>query len=154
MARDVWVIHGPNLNLLGRREPEIYGRDTLATIDKRLVALGRELGLTVTSFQSNHEGALIDRLQIAMEEADGVVFNPGAFTHTSLALADTMRALTIPVVEVHLSNLYAREHVRQTNLTAPAAGGVVMGFGPQSYEVALRAIHGRLSGGRKRGRGR
>jgi len=153
-TRDVWVLHGPNLNLLGRREPKIYGRDTLAKIDARLVALGAELGLRVASFQSNHEGALIDRLQIAAEEADGVVFNPGAFTHTSLALADTLRAVTIPVVEVHLSNLYARDHARQTNLTAPAVTGVVMGFGPQSYELALRALHARLAGGRKRGGGK
>jgi 3-dehydroquinate dehydratase-2 len=144
MARDVWVIHGPNLNLLGRREPKLYGRDTLAAIDKRLAALGQELGLRVASFQSNHEGALIDRLQIAMDEVDGVVLNPGAFTHTSLALADTLRAMTIPVVEVHLSNLYARDHVRQTNLTAPAAAGVVMGFGPAGYELALRALRARL----------
>ena len=153
-SRDVWVLHGPNLNLLGRREPKIYGRDTLAAIDARLDALGRDLGLRVASFQSNHEGALIDRLQIANEEADGVLFNPGAFTHTSLALADTLRAMTIPVVEVHLSNLYARDHARQTSLTAPATTGVVMGFGPQSYELGLRALDARLAGGRKRGRGK
>jgi 3-dehydroquinate dehydratase-2 len=151
MARTAWVLHGPNLNLLGRREPKIYGRDTLAAIDRRLLALGGDLGLEVASFQSNHEGALIDRLQIAMEEADGVVLNPGALTHTSLALADTIRAMTIPVVEVHLSNLYARDHVRQTNLTAPAVAGVIMGFGPAGYELALRALHERLGGGRKRG---
>ncbi|HSQ59894.1 MAG TPA: type II 3-dehydroquinate dehydratase [Acidobacteriota bacterium] len=151
MARSVWVLHGPNLNLLGRREPKIYGRETLAKIDERLAALGEALGLQVASFQSNHEGALIDRLQIAMDEADGVVLNPGALTHTSLAIADTLRAMTIPVVEVHLSNLYARDRERQTNLTAPAATGVVMGFGPAGYELALRALHARLGGGRKRG---
>lgn len=151
MAQDVWVLHGPNLNLLGRREPKIYGRGTLAMIDARLASLGEELGLHVTSFQSNHEGALIDRLQIAMDEADGVVLNPGAFTHTSMALGDTLRAMTIPVVEVHLSNLYAREHERQVNLTAAAAAGVIMGFGPVSYELALRALAERLRPRRKRG---
>jgi 3-dehydroquinate dehydratase-2 len=140
----IWVIHGPNLNLLGRREPAIYGRVTLARIDEKLAALGEELGLRVTSFQSNHEGALIDRLQIAMEEADGVILNGGALTHTSMALGDTLRAMTIPVVEVHLSNLYAREPERQTSLTAPAAAGVVMGFGPIGYELALRALRERL----------
>ena len=147
--RDVWVIHGPNLNLLGRREPKIYGRDTLAMIDERLIALGESLGLRVTAFQSNHEGALIDRLQIAMDEADGVVLNAGAFTHTSMALGDAIRAMSIPVVEVHLSNLYAREHERRTNLTAPFVSGVVMGFGPVGYELALRALSERLGSKRK-----
>ena len=148
---DVWVLHGPNLNLLGRREPKIYGRDTLAAIDERLAALGEELGLRVTSFQSNHEGALIDRLQIAMEEAEGVVLNAGALTHTSMAIGDTIRAMTIPVVEVHLSNLYARERERQVNLTASAAAGVIMGFGPVGYELALRALAARFRPRRKRG---
>jgi 3-dehydroquinate dehydratase-2 len=147
--RRIWVVHGPNLNLLGRREPAIYGRDTLARIDARLAALGEELGVGVTSFQSNHEGALIDRLQIAMEEADGVILNGGALTHTSMALGDTVRAMTIPVVEVHLSNLYARERERQTSLTAPAAAGVIMGFGPAGYELALRALEARLRAARK-----
>ena len=151
MAHDVWVLHGPNLNLLGRREPKIYGRDTLAVIDTRLSALGEELGLRVASFQSNHEGALIDRLQIAMDEADGVVLNPGALTHTSMALGDALRAMTIPVVEVHLSNLYARERERQANLTAAAAAGVIMGFGPEGYELALRALAARFRPRRKRG---
>jgi 3-dehydroquinate dehydratase-2 len=149
---EIWVLHGPNLNLLGRREPAIYGRVTLAAIDERLAALGEELGLNVTSFQSNHEGALIDRLQIAMEEADGVILNGGALTHTSMALGDTLRAMSIPVAEVHLSNLYARERERQTSLTAPAAAGVIMGFGPIGYELALRALKERLRPVRKRGR--
>jgi 3-dehydroquinate dehydratase-2 len=147
----IWVIHGPNLNLLGRREPKIYGRETLARIDEKLAALGEELGLGITSFQSNHEGALIDRLQIAMEEADGVILNGGALTHTSMALGDTVRAMTIPVVEVHLSNLYARERERQASLTAPASAGVVMGFGPIGYELALRALREQLRPARKRG---
>ena len=111
MARDVWVLHGPNLGLLGRREPRLYGRETLESIDRRLSKLGEALGLRVASFQTNHEGALIDRLTMAMDEVDGCVLNPAAFSHTSLALADTLRSMTIPVVEVHMTNLYARSAV-------------------------------------------
>jgi len=152
-SRDVWVLHGPNLGLLGRREPELYGRNALAAIDRRLRDLGEELGLTVTSFQTNHEGALIDRLTVAMDEADGCLLNPAAFTHTSLALADTLRSVTIPVVEVHLTNLYARERERQTSLTGSAVRGVIMGLGTMSYELGLRALDALLRAG-KRGAGR
>ncbi|MGE5174752.1 MAG: type II 3-dehydroquinate dehydratase [Hyphomicrobiales bacterium] len=151
MARDVWVLHGPNLGLLGRREPELYGRNPLAAIDKRLVALGEELGLRVTPFQTNHEGALIDRLTIAMDEADGCLLNPAAFSHTSLALADTLRVMTIPVVEVHLTNLYARESGRQISLTGSAVNGVIMGLGVASYELGLRALDALLRASSKRG---
>ncbi|HET7497549.1 MAG TPA: type II 3-dehydroquinate dehydratase [Candidatus Eisenbacteria bacterium] len=151
-TRDVWVLHGPNLGLLGRREPELYGKNALAAIDKRLAALGEELNLNVTSFQTNHEGALIDRLTIAMDEADGCLLNPAAFTHTSLALADALRSVTIPVVEVHLTNLYARERERQTSLTGSAVRGVIMGLGAMSYELGLRALDALLRAG-KRGRG-
>jgi 3-dehydroquinate dehydratase II len=150
MARSIWVIHGPNLNLLGRREPEIYGREGLAALDERLVKLGETLGLRVETFQSNHEGALLDRLTVAMEEADGCLLNPAALTHTSMALADTLRAMTIPVVEVHLTNLYARGGGRETSLTGAAAIGVVMGFGPASYELGLRALAAMVGGGRSR----
>lgn len=149
--RDVWVLHGPNLGLLGRREPELYGRNALATIDKRLVSLGEDLGLEVVCFQTNHEGALIDRLTIAMDEADGCLLNPAAFSHTSLALADTLRSMTIPVVEVHLTNLYARERDRQTSLTGSAVRGVIMGLGAMSYELGLRALDALLRGAGKRG---
>ncbi len=151
MAKEVWVLHGPNLGLLGRREPELYGKDALAGIDKRLAALGRELSLNVTSFQTNHEGALIDRLTIAMDEADGCLLNPAAFTHTSLALADTLRSISIPVVEVHLTNLYARDKDRQQNLTGAAVRGVIMGLGTMSYELGLRALHALLKKPEKRG---
>lgn len=151
MAKEVWVLHGPNLGLLGRREPEVYGKDALAGIDKRLAALGRELSLNVTSFQTNHEGALIDRLTIAMDEADGCLLNPAAFTHTSLALADTLRSISIPVVEVHLTNLYARDKDRQQNLTGAAVRGVIMGLGTMSYELGLRALHALLKKTEKRG---
>ncbi len=121
MAKDVWVLHGPNLGLLGRREPELYGRETLESIDKRLVALGSELGLRVAAFQTNHEGALIDRITMAMDEVDGCVINPAALSHTSLALADTLRAVSIPIVEVHMTNLYARDPERQMSITGSAA---------------------------------
>jgi 3-dehydroquinate dehydratase-2 len=123
MARSVWVIHGPNLNLLGIREPELYGREGLAAMDKRIAKLGETLGLQVQSFQSNHEGALLDLLTVSMEEADGCLLNPAALSHTSMALADTLRAMTIPVVEVHLTNLYAREIGRHDSLTAAASSG-------------------------------
>jgi 3-dehydroquinate dehydratase-2 len=152
MAREVWVLHGPNLGILGRREPKLYGREGLAAIDKRLVKLGTALGLRVECFQTNHEGALIDRLAAAMDAADGCLLNPAALSHTSLAVADTMRAMTIPVVEVHLTNLYARDPERHVSLTGAAAGGVVMGFGPLSYDVGLQALAA-LVGGPRRGRG-
>jgi len=150
MPKEVWVLHGPNLGLLGRREPLLYGKNALASIDKRLVSLGEELGLNVTPFQTNHEGALIDRLTIAIDQADGCLLNPAAFTHTSLALADTLRSVTIPVVEVHLTNLYARERDRQTSLTGSAVRGVIMGLGAMSYELGLRALHALLLGGGNR----
>ena len=143
-ARAVWVLHGPNMGLLGRREPRLYGRESLASIDKRLAKLGLELGLDVSCFQTNHEGALIDRLIVAMEAAHGVLINPGGLSQTSVALADTIRAVTIPVVEVHLTNLYAREAGRVLSLTGAAASGVVMGFGGRSYELGLRELASRL----------
>jgi len=144
MAKDVWVLHGPNLGLLGRREPGLYGRETLETLDRRLVQLGGTLGLRVTAYQTNHEGALIDRLIVAMDAADGCLLNPGGLTHTSVALSDTLRAMTIPVVEVHLTNLYAREPHRAASLTGAAASGVIMGFGGRSYELGLHALAGML----------
>src|SRR5439155_21510528 len=148
MARDVWVLHGPNLGLLGRREPRLYGKETLESIDRRLVKLGEALGLRVASFQTNHEGALIDRLTMAMDEVDGCLLNPAAFSHTSLALADTLRSMTIPVVEVHMTNLYARERERQESVTGSAATGVIMGFGPASYELGLHALAAMVGGAR------
>ena len=144
--REIWVLHGPNLNLLGRREPKLYGKDALATIDRRLEKLGASLGLRVSSFQTNHEGALIDRLTIAMDGADGVLLNPAALSHTSLALADTLRVVTIPVVEVHLTNLYARDAERRISLTGSAARGVIMGFGGASYELGLQALAALIGG--------
>ncbi len=136
----VLVLHGPNLNLLGTREPDVYGKITLAEIDQRLVRVGRELGVEVRTAQSNHEGALIDALQEARTWADGVVFNPGGYTHTSVALRDAISAIGIPVIEVHLTNVYAREEFRHSSLISAVCKGKIVGLGWQSYEMALRAL--------------
>lgn len=141
----VLVLHGPNLNLLGTREPDIYGRTTLEEIEAELAALAKSDGAEVQCFQSNHEGALIDRIHEAQSWADGILINPGALTHTSVALRDALAAVGLPVVEVHLSNVAAREEFRQRSLITPVAVGVVSGFGPASYRLGLEALLGVLS---------
>jgi len=134
------ILHGPNLNLLGTREPEVYGWMTLEEIDRRLAILADELGVSIQAYQSNSEGGLIDTLQNAREWATGVVFNPGGYTHTSVALRDCVAAIGIPVVEVHLSNVQAREEFRHRSLIAPVCRGSITGFGWRSYLLGLRAL--------------
>ena len=144
--RSILVLHGPNLNMLGEREPEVYGRMTLAEIDRRLSELGQQMDIEVRSFQSNSEGALIDALQEARTWANAVIFNPGGYTHTSVALRDAVAGIGIPVVEVHLSNVHAREEFRRISMIAPVCVGSIVGFGWRSYVLALQALANLLSG--------
>ena len=139
MPKPIFVLNGPNLNLLGLREPELYGSATLADVQAACEAMGREMGFEVVFRQSNHEGVLIDWVQEAREAASALVLNPAGYGHTSVALLDALRTLTIPVVECHLSNPAARESYRRRSYVAQAAAGVVSGFGAMSYTLALQA---------------
>jgi 3-dehydroquinate dehydratase II len=141
----VLILHGPNLNLLGLREPGIYGVSTLAEIDTQLVELGKNLNAEVDSFQSNHEGVLVDTIQASRELYQGLVINAGAYTHTSVAIRDAISAVEIPTVEVHLSNIYKREEFRHHSYLAAISIGQISGFGADSYYLGLRALVGHLS---------
>ena len=136
----VLVLNGPNLNMLGKRQPDIYGRETLADIEAACRAEAKGLDLALDFFQSNHEGALVDRIQQAREANSGIIINAGAYTHTSVALLDALNAAEKPVIEVHLSNIYKREEFRHHSYISPVAVGVICGFGSQGYLLALRAM--------------
>lgn len=140
----VLCIHGPNLNLLGAREPKVYGKTTLKEINKAMQTLAKELGLTLEFFQSNHEGELVDAIQKAKGKAQAVIINPGAFTHTSIAIRDAFLATGLPFIEVHLSNVFAREPFRRHSYLSDIALGVISGFGKNSYLLALRALAAHL----------
>ena len=140
----VLVIHGPNLNLLGVREPEVYGDVTLADINASLGELASELGVQLSTFQSNQEGAIVERIQSAMGEVDAIMINPAGLTHTSVCLRDALLATGIPFIEVHLSNIHAREEFRHKSLLADVAIAVICGFGTDSYTLGLRGLVARL----------
>ncbi|MEW5701965.1 MAG: type II 3-dehydroquinate dehydratase [Candidatus Zixiibacteriota bacterium] len=146
MSKPILVLHGPNLNRLGLREPEIYGRLTLAEINDRISERGRQLGVDVEFAQSNHEGVLIDRLHAAADSAGGVILNPGALAHTSIALRDAVASIPIPVIEVHLSNIFAREEFRQRSVVSGACRGVISGLGVSGYLLALEYLAAETAG--------
>jgi 3-dehydroquinate dehydratase-2 len=149
MTNAILVLHGPNLNLLGTREPELYGRLTLAQVNREIQRYGKHRGVRVQCRQSNQEGELIDAIQEAKRQGFGaIVFNPGAFTHYSLALRDAVAAARLPVIEVHLSNIHAREEFRSRSVIAPAARGQISGFGLQSYLLGVEAALGAMEGQR------
>ena len=140
IKRSVLVINGPNLNMLGKREPEVYGKTTLDEIDSGLKTAGEKLGIDVECFQSNHEGVIVDKIQAAMGVFDGIIINPAAFTHTSVAIRDALLLLNVPIVEIHLSNVDKREDFRKKSYVADIATGRISGFGAHGYHMALDAL--------------
>ena len=140
------VLNGPNLNLLGTREPEVYGRETLADVERRLREVARELGVEVEFAQRNGEGELVDCIQALKGRCDGALINAGAYSHTSLAIRDAFRAISLPYVEVHISNIFAREPERRRTVLAAGAVAILSGFGTRGYELALRGLAGSLAG--------
>ena len=140
----ILIVNGPNLNLLGIREPDIYGRETLANIEQRCVQKAKALGFEITMRQSNHEGELIDWIHEAVTKWSAIIINPAAYTHTSVAIMDALKLVNCPIVEVHISNIYQRETFRHHSYVSPVATGVICGFGSAGYEIALEAISGLL----------
>ncbi|MFH1580863.1 MAG: type II 3-dehydroquinate dehydratase [Pseudomonadota bacterium] len=138
--RKIMVIHGPNLNMLGKREPDIYGKETLEEINSRLENLGEKLGINVETFQSNYEGKIIEKIQSTSGICNGLIINPAAFTHTSIAIRDALLLLDIPIIEIHLSNIYKREPFRRKSMIADVVTAQISGFGVQGYLMALKAI--------------
>jgi 3-dehydroquinate dehydratase-2 len=143
--RRLLLLNGPNLNLLGTRQPEVYGATTLAEIEAAVGALAREFGLEVRAVQSNHEGALIDAIHAARTDCAGIIINPGAYSHTSVAIRDALSSVELPVAEVHLSNIHAREEFRHHSYVSAVADAVIAGAGPAGYEYAVRYLAGTLS---------
>ncbi len=139
-APRVLILNGPNLNLLGQRQPEVYGRETLADVERACAALAGELGLALDCFQSNHEGVLVDRIQAARADTQGIVINPGAYSHTSVAILDALNAFDGPVIEVHISNIHRREAFRHHSFVSGRAEGVIAGLGTEGYLFALRRL--------------
>lgn len=139
-ALTVLVIHGPNLNMLGKREPGIYGGETMEDINLRLINMGEKRGLTVEVFQSNYEGAIIEKIHQAADGCNGMIINPGAYTHTSIAIRDALAMLSIPIIEVHISNIYKREPFRHHSLIADVVTGQISGLGARGYSMALEAL--------------
>lgn len=142
MSKPILILNGPNLNRLGLREPEVYGSETLDALNARLSTRAKELNTTLEFFQSNHEGELIDRIHAAAESARGIIFNPGGFTHTSVALRDAVASVSIPVIEVHISNIFAREPFRHKTVVSGACRGVISGLGTNGYIIALEYLVG------------
>ncbi|MEI6432438.1 MAG: type II 3-dehydroquinate dehydratase [bacterium] len=147
-ALKIAVIHGPNLNLLGLREPDIYGADTFDDVNRKIEERARQLGLEIRIRQTNHEGEIIDIIHDAVNWADGIVINPGAYTHYAYAIADAIRGVRLPVVEVHLTNVHAREEWRHKSVISPATVGQIVGFGAESYALGLQALRAVLLQGR------
>ena len=140
MDKKILIIHGPNLNLLGEREPEIYGNDTMDSVNAEIAKEAQGLGLSCDFFQSNHEGEIIDKIHSVRKTHSGIIVNPGAYTHYSYAIRDAIAAITIPCIEVHLSNVYSRDEFRSKSVIAPVCKGQIAGFGKQSYILALKGI--------------
>jgi 3-dehydroquinate dehydratase-2 len=145
MAR-ILVLHGPNLNTLGNREPDHYGSETLADVNQRLVEKGEKWGCQVDTFQSNIEGELINQIHSSIDKYDAIIMNPGAYTHYSYAIFDAVQAITVPVIEVHISNIHTRETFRHTSVIAPACKGQIVGFGTKSYDLAMTAVREWIEG--------